>query len=95
MQFFEYIPIILQLFELFWPFNLFRKIVIETNRYAMERLDAKGTTRGGAKWENLTVVSLKVFLAIHMYMEMKRQPNYKSYWEKEGFIFHFQLFQIS
>jgi hypothetical protein len=81
-------PTILQLFELFWPFNLLRKIVIETNRYATESLDAHGSTRGGPKWETLTVPGLKAFLAIHMYMSMKRQPNYKSYWEKEGIFFH-------
>jgi hypothetical protein len=34
------------------------------------------------------MAGLKAFLAIHMYMGMKRQPNYKSYWEKEGSLFH-------
>jgi hypothetical protein len=33
-KFFECMPTILQLFELFWPFNLLCKIVMETNRYA-------------------------------------------------------------
>jgi hypothetical protein len=42
----------------------------------------------GRKWENLTVVGLKAFMAIHMYMGMKKQPNYKSYWEREGGFFH-------
>ena len=37
---------------------------------------------------NLTIAGLKAFLAIHMYMGMKRQPNMKSYWEKEGSFFH-------
>jgi hypothetical protein len=87
-QFFEHIPTILQLFEFFWPFNLLRKIVNETNRYATEPIDARGNTRGGRKWEMLTVASFKAFLAIHMYMGMKRQPNYKTYWEKEGVFFH-------
>ena len=45
MQFFERIPTILQLFELFWPFNLLCKIVTETNRYATEPSDAHGNTR--------------------------------------------------
>jgi hypothetical protein len=47
MQFFEHLPTILQLFELFWPFNLLRKIVSETNRYATEPIDAQRNTRGG------------------------------------------------
>jgi hypothetical protein len=88
MQFFHHMPTILQLFELFWPLVLMQNIVIETNSYAMERLDAHGNTRGGEKWENLIVAGLKAFLAIHMYMGMKRQPNYKTYWEKAGTFFH-------
>jgi hypothetical protein len=48
-KFFAHMPIILQLFELFWPFNLLHKIVIETNQYATEPLDAHSNTRGGAK----------------------------------------------
>jgi hypothetical protein len=88
MQFFEHVPTILHLFELFWPLNLMRKIVIETNYYATERIDAVGNTRGGVKWENLTMVGLKAFLAIHMYIGTKRKPNYKSYWKKEGNVFH-------
>jgi hypothetical protein len=46
---------------------------------------------GGPKWENLTVPGLKAFFAIHMYMGMKRQLNYKSYWEKVGSLFHCQV----
>jgi hypothetical protein len=87
-QFFRLVPTILQLFDLFWPFTILRKIVIETNRYATMVMDALGNTRGGPKWESLTVSGLKAFLAIHMYMGMKKQPNYKSYWEKEGSLFH-------
>jgi hypothetical protein len=88
MQFFHHIPTILQLFELFWPLALMQNIVMETNRYATEHLDEVGNIQEGEKWENLTVAGLKAFLAIHMYMEMKRQPNYKSYWNKEATFFH-------
>jgi hypothetical protein len=88
MQFFERLPTILQLFEFFWPFNLLQKIVTETNRYAIEPLDVHGNTRGGPKWVNFTIPELRAFLAIYMYMGMKRQPNYKSYWEKAGTLFH-------
>jgi hypothetical protein len=56
--------------------------VEETNRYATMVLDAFGNTRGGRTWKNFIMASLKAFLAIHMYMGMKRQPNYKSYWKK-------------
>jgi hypothetical protein len=43
---FPHLPSILQLWELFWPFNLLRKIVVETNRYASHPLDALGNTMG-------------------------------------------------
>jgi hypothetical protein len=70
MQFFEWFPTILQLFEFFWPFNLLCKIVMETNCYATEPLDAQGNTSGGPKWETFTILELKAFLAIYMYMAM-------------------------
>jgi hypothetical protein len=57
------------------------------NRYATKPLDAQGNTMGGSKWVNLTVAGLKAFLAIHMYMGMKKQPNIQSYWEQEGSFF--------
>jgi hypothetical protein len=58
------------------------------NCYATMVVDALGNTRGGPKWEDLTVSGLKAFLAIHMYIGMKRQLNYKLCWEKEGSFFH-------
>jgi hypothetical protein len=42
----------------------------------------------GPKWKNLKIVGLKAFLAIHMYMGMRRQPNMKSDWEREDSFFH-------
>jgi hypothetical protein len=30
-------------------------------------------------------------MAIHMYMGMKKQPNYKSYWDKKDSLFHCQI----
>jgi hypothetical protein len=87
-KFFVHMPSLLTLFELFWPCNLLRKIVLETNRYASHVVDALGNTMGGPKWVHTSVAELKAFLTIHMYMGMKRQPNIKSYWSKEGSIFH-------
>jgi hypothetical protein len=34
------------------------------------------------------VAEFKAWLAIWLYMGMKRQPKMKSYWMKEGSIFH-------
>jgi hypothetical protein len=58
-KFFVYIPSILTFFELFWPFTVLRKIVIETNRYATHIIDAMGNTIGGCKWVKTSVVELK------------------------------------
>jgi hypothetical protein len=87
-KFFVHMPSLLTLFELFWPFNLLCKIVIETNRYTSQVVDALGNTRGGPKWVQTSVAELKAFLAIHMYMGMRRQLNIKSYWSKKGSLFH-------
>jgi hypothetical protein len=46
IKFFAHMPSLLTLFELFWPFNLLHKIVLETNRYASYVLDALGNMRG-------------------------------------------------
>jgi hypothetical protein len=44
---------------------------------------------GGGEWINTSVAEIKAFLAIHLYMDMKRQPNVKSYWSNlEGSFFH-------
>ena len=39
------------------------------------------------RWNPLTVIELKAFLAIHIYMGLQKQPNITSYWNKEGSIF--------
>jgi hypothetical protein len=64
-----------------------KDIVAETNRYAMEE-DDHGDTRGGPAWRNLTVPKLKAFIAASFLMDLKKQPNNKSYWSKEGSFFH-------
>jgi hypothetical protein len=67
-QFFEHIPTILQLFEFFWPFNLLRKIVNETSRYATEPIDAQGNTRGGSKMGDVDGCRLQSILGhSHVY----------------------------
>jgi bacteriorhodopsin len=83
----------MQLFKLFWPDNRLKKIVVENNRYARV-VDAEGKTKGGPTWENITVATLKAFIAIFLYFGMKRQPNEKSYWYKVSFIIPFNLFFI-
>jgi hypothetical protein len=49
-KFFAHVPSLLTL-ELFWPFKLLCKIVMETNRYASYVLDALGNNRRNPKMD--------------------------------------------
>jgi hypothetical protein len=84
---FHRMPTMLALWELFWPYNILRKIVEETNRYA-RHVKSDGSTEGGPKWKDITVACLKAFIVVHIYMGMKREPNIKAYWHREGSLFH-------
>ena len=44
--FWNHMPTMMQLFEIFWPFNVLERIVSETNHYATKR-DVNGKTMGG------------------------------------------------
>jgi hypothetical protein len=61
--------------------------VNETNRYATSHTN-DGVIPRGDHWVLLIVAEFKAWLAIWLYMGMKRQSNMKSYWMKEGSIFH-------
>jgi hypothetical protein len=80
-------PTFLMLFRLFWPDTLLRKICTETNRYATI-VDGDGNVPGGPRWRRLSVAGLKAFFAISILIGLKRQPNMKTYWEREGGFFH-------
>jgi hypothetical protein len=77
----------LQLLELFWSFYILRDIVNETNRY-VTLCNRDGVIPRGTDWELFTIAEFKAWLAIWLYMGMKRQPNMKSYWMKEGSVFY-------
>jgi hypothetical protein len=83
-------PTFLMFFCLFWPDSLLRKICTETNRYATT-VDGDGIAPGRRRWRRLSVAGLKAFFAISMLMGLKRQPNMKTYWEREGGFFHCPL----
>jgi hypothetical protein len=85
---YDSMPTFLHLFDLYWSYQTLRSIVKENNRYAVQEVDDHGKPRGGDSWVLLTIPGLKAFLAISMYMGMKKQPNLKTYWQKPGSIFH-------
>jgi len=62
-------------------------MVLEKNQLIIE-VDRYGNTMDRRNLEDVTISGLKAFLTILLYMGMKRQPNQKSYWHKNGFLFH-------
>ena len=85
---YDVLPILLQLWEIFWPTTCMRSIVCESNSYAQTVIDAFGHTMGGPKWMPLTVAGLRAFIAFHIYMGLKKQLNVKTYWKGLGSFFH-------
>jgi hypothetical protein len=71
-------PTMMQLFHLFWSFNIPRDIVNETNRYATS-CTSEGVFMEGNHWDLFTMAEFKAWFALWLYMDMKRQPNMKSY----------------
>jgi hypothetical protein len=47
-----------------------------------------GNTPGGPMWRLFTAAGLKAFFAISIFMELKKQPNVKTYWQRKGSFFH-------
>ena len=54
-------------------------------------MDDLGNTIGGPHQKSLTTVELRAFIAMHLYMDLKKQPNIKTYWEKVGSIFYYPI----
>jgi hypothetical protein len=63
-----------------------RSICIETNWYA--RAVEDGKTKGGVDWYDIDEKELRTFLAVSLYMGMKKQPYVRSYWTKSEKLFY-------
>jgi hypothetical protein len=48
----------------------------------------EGKSKGGDEWYDMDEKELRTFLAISLYMGMKKQPNVKSYWTKPEKLFY-------
>jgi hypothetical protein len=68
----------MQLFYLFWPFNILQNIINEISCYTITG-DGEGEFKGGWAWTTLIVLEFKAWLAIQLYMDKKQQPNIKNY----------------
>jgi hypothetical protein len=86
-QQYESIPLYVELFRKFWSHETLKRICRETNRYSSS-LDKNGVLRGKGGWYPITEKELKVFMAVILYMGMKKLPNMKAYWAKSEEFFY-------
>ena len=64
--------------SLLWPATLCELIVLETNRYALQR--------GVAKWRDVSTAEIWTFLGIVILMGIKRLLRISNYWSRDSFI---------
>jgi hypothetical protein len=70
-------PSFLHFFGIFWTQSVLQSICTETNQYARVIEDRKN--KGSDNWYNIYEKELQTFLAVSLYMAMKKQPNVRSY----------------
>jgi hypothetical protein len=69
----------------FLVLQLLEKIVLRKNRYTIA-VDGHGKTKGGPKWYNSMMQQLKAFVALFLFMGLKKKTNHKSCWMKVGSV---------
>lgn len=75
-----------EFFELFWPDSDLETICRETNKYAVqESVERPGTLNGRGTWKTLSVIELRAWLGMCIFMGLKQQPTIRSYWSKRRF----------
>jgi hypothetical protein len=84
------LPSVLGLFEKFWSNILQRCIVRETNRYASEVIESTGgKIRGGLHWTPLGLQEFQAYIAMCLYMGVKKLPSTRLYWSRKETLFHY------
>ena len=71
----------LDYFFLFLPQSLFVTIAEETNRYADQKIAARGTP--DPLWEKTTPAEMRAYLSVLTMMGVKRQPRLWCYWSSD------------
>lgn len=75
-----------EFFETFWLESDLQIICHETNKYALqESVDHPGMLNGRGRWQHLTVIELKAWLGVCIFMGLKQQPTIRSFWSKRRF----------
>jgi hypothetical protein len=83
---------LLGLFDKLWSLKLQRYIVRESNRYASEVLDVQArATRGGLEWKPLCLDEFRAYIAICLFMGLKKLPSRRLYWSKDEALFQCPL----
>jgi hypothetical protein len=75
----------IEYFNLLFSDELINEIVIETNRYAKERISNLQLSSRSiwSKWHEVTTIEIKAFLGIVINMGMIPLPDMKDYWSNE------------
>jgi hypothetical protein len=79
---------LLGLLDKFWSQKLQRRIVRETNRYASKVIEKDGATKDGHDWTPLVLEEFRAYLAICLFMGLKRLPSKRLYWSRGEPLFH-------
>lgn len=71
-------------FTLFCTPNILEMIVVETNRYAHQKITGKVISRRSRmkRWKDTTTEEMKVFLALSMHMGHVQLPSIRQYWSR-------------
>jgi hypothetical protein len=81
------LPSLPGLFDKFWTPKMQRKIVKQSNRYALEMVDdVEGKTRGGLHWKPLTLSEFRAYISICLFMGVKKLPSTRSYWTNNSLL---------
>jgi hypothetical protein len=54
----------------------------EVRSSTMPTVDATPRTKGGKRWKDITIVDLKAWIGILIYMGIKKEPCRRNYWSK-------------
>lgn len=84
----------LQVFQILLPDDILQVVVSQTNLYAQQVLSKGGLKKSSRVklWKPVTLMELKNFIALTIFMGLDEKPAIADYWAKRG-IFHNYVFR--
>jgi len=75
------------IFSLFFDDEVINLLVVETNKYAQDKLNKQENSRSARikKWTNIDK-ELKCFFGIVMWMGLNKKPSIAHYWKSDNFL---------